>query len=213
MTYPNGRVLNVNYAGTPADKLSRLDGLTFDGTSVAGFDYLGLGTFVRTDYPQPGIQNTLATGTGANRYASLDRFGRVINKLWDKAGTALVQLQYGYDRSSNRTYRKDVVARGAGQDLDELYRYDGLNQLKKFHRGLLVDGNTAIASPGLQQGWNFDATGNWKNFTQFEPADAVRPLDRIRDAGFRLVKRPTVPPSANNNGFTMLLCHHWRIIV
>jgi hypothetical protein len=121
MTYPNGRVLNVNYAGTPADKLSRLNGLTFDGTSVAGFDYLGLGTFVRTGYPQPGIRNTLATGTGANRYASLDRFGRIINKLWDKAGTALVQLQYGYDRASNRTYRKDLVAQGAGQDLDDLY--------------------------------------------------------------------------------------------
>jgi len=135
MTYPNGRVLNVNYAGTPADKLSRLDGVAF-GTNVADFDYLGVSTFTRTGYPQPGIQNTLATGTGSNRYASLDRFGRIINKLWDKAGTALVQLQYGYDRSSNRTYRKDVVARGAGQDLDELYRYDGLNQLKKFHRGI-----------------------------------------------------------------------------
>ena len=180
MTYPNGRVLTANYAGTPADKISRPDGLTFDGTAVASFDYLGLDAFVRTGYPQPGIQNTLATGTGANRYAGLDRFWRVINKLWDKAGTALVQLQYGYDRSSNRKYRKDLVAQSVSQDLDELYQYDGLNQLKKFHRGLLVDGDTAIASPGLQQGWNFDATGNWKNFIQFDPGDAGQTLDQQR---------------------------------
>jgi hypothetical protein len=91
-----------------------------------------------------------------------------------------VQLQYGYNRSSNRTYRKDLVTQGAGQDLDELYLYDGLNQLKKFHRGLLVDDNTAIASPGLQQGWDFDATGNWKNFTQFDPADADQTIDQQR---------------------------------
>jgi hypothetical protein len=72
----------------------------FDGTAVASFDYLGLGTFVRTGYPQPGVQNTLAAGTGANRYAGLDRFGRLIDKRWDTGGTPLAQLQYGYDRSS-----------------------------------------------------------------------------------------------------------------
>jgi hypothetical protein len=78
-------------------------------------------------------------------------------------------LSVGKSRS-NRTYRKNLVARSDGQFLDELYQYDGLNQLKKFHRGLL-------ASSGLQQGWDFDATGNWKNFTQFDPADAGRTLD------------------------------------
>ena len=97
-----------------------------------------------------------------------------------KAVTLLAQLQYGYEWSSNRTYRKDLAARSVSQDLDELYQYDGLNQLKKFHRGLLVDGDTAIASPGLQQGWNFDATGNWKNFIQFDPADAGQTLDQQR---------------------------------
>jgi hypothetical protein len=35
MTYPNGRVLNVNYAATAADRLGRLDGLAFDGLNVA----------------------------------------------------------------------------------------------------------------------------------------------------------------------------------
>ena len=66
MTYPNGRVLNANYVETSADKLSRLDGVAF-GTNVADFDYLGVSTFTRTGYPQPGIQNTLATGTGMRR--------------------------------------------------------------------------------------------------------------------------------------------------
>jgi len=180
MTYPNGRVLGVDYAGTSADKLSRLDGLTLDGTAVATFDFLGLGSFVRTTYPQPGTQNTLATGTGANRYAGLDRFGRVIEMLWEKDSAALVQLQYGYDQSSNRTYRNDLVARSVGQARDELYGYDGLNQLRKFHRGWLVDGNTAVEQPGLQQGWQFDATGNWQEFTQFDPANPAKMLDQQR---------------------------------
>jgi RHS repeat-associated protein len=32
----------------------------------------------------------------------------------------------------------------------------------------------------LQQCWKFDATGNWKNFTQFDPADATKTLDQQR---------------------------------
>jgi len=74
--------------------------------------------------------------------------------LWGKYGTdgsssssssganaELVHLMYGYDQASNRTYRRDEVARSDDKTFDELYEYDRLNQLKKFHRGLLVDDN------------------------------------------------------------------------
>ena len=121
------------------------------------------------------------------------RFGRIVDLLWGKYGTdgsssssssganaELVHLMYGYDRASNRTYRRDEVARSDNKTFDELYEYDRLNQVKKFHRGLLIDDNAAIESPGLQQGWQFDATGNWKNFTQFDPADAAKTLDQQR---------------------------------
>jgi hypothetical protein len=37
-----------------------------------------------------------------------------------------------------------------------------------------------VEQPGLQQGWQFDATGNWQEFTQFDPADGARTLDQER---------------------------------
>ncbi|MCZ2341706.1 MAG: hypothetical protein LC104_07905, partial [Bacteroidales bacterium] len=165
-----------------------------DDVDVCQYSYLGLSTFVATDYLPPQVQLNYARGNGSNPYIGFDRFGRIIDLLWTKYSAnsssssssassdadTLVHLQYGYDRSSNRTYRRDEVARSYGKNFDELYVYDGLNQLKKFHRGLLVDDNTAIESPGLQQSWQFDATGNWKNFTQFDPVDTSKTLDQQR---------------------------------
>lgn len=194
MTYPNGRVLDYLYDNIHADKLSHIRTLRWDGVNVCRYGYLGLGTFVTTDYLQPQVKLDYARGHGANPYTGFDRFGRIVDLLWAKyggngsssssssggSGNALVHLQYGYDRSSNRTYRRDEVARSAGKSFDELYEYDQLNQLKKFHRGWLVGENRVIESPGLQQGWQFDATGNWVNFTQFDPAHATKTLDQQR---------------------------------
>jgi RHS repeat-associated protein len=195
MMYPNGRVLEYLYDDTHADKLSRIRTLRFDGTDVCCYAYLGLATFVTVQYPEPGIEYNLATGSGANRYAGLDRYGRITELLWQSTitsssssssssgsgpGNALVHLKYGYDRASNRTFREDLVAKSYGKDFDELYEYDGLHRLKKFHRGRLVDNNTAIQSPTLQQGWQLDATGNWRNFTQNDQTDADQTLDQQR---------------------------------
>jgi RHS repeat-associated protein len=191
MTYPSGHVLEYQYSGDDANKLSRLNILHAADEDLAGYGYLGLGVFIRTDYLPPGIRYDLATGTGANRYAGLDRFGRIIDMEWKKVASAssssssesessLVHLKYGYDRASNRTYRQDLAAQSYGKNFDELYEYDGLDQLKKFHRGQLTNENTVIESPGLQQSWKFDATGNWKNFTTFDPTDATKTLDQRR---------------------------------
>ncbi|MCZ2344028.1 MAG: hypothetical protein LC104_19875 [Bacteroidales bacterium] len=174
--------------------------LAAEGSEICHHDSLGMdkndnkqaiAIAIRTS---ESLRYDLANGMGANRYAGLDRFGRIIDLAWRKAATgsssssssssndasALVHLQYGYDRASNRTYRRDDVARSYGKNFDELYEYDGLNQLKKFYRGLLVDNNTVIESPALQQAWQFDATGNWSNFTSFDPADATKALDQQR---------------------------------
>jgi len=193
MTYPNGRVLDYLYDDTHADELSRIRTLHWDDADVCRYDYLGLNTFVTTDYLQPKVKLDYALGLSPNPYAGFDRFGRIIDLLWEKYGNGssssssssgpnaeLVHLMYGYDRASNRTYRRDEAARSDNKTLDELYEYDRLNQVKKFHRGLLVNENTVIESPGLQQGWQFDATGNWKNFTQFDPTDAANTLDQQR---------------------------------
>lgn len=179
VTYPNGRELEYLYDDEAADKLSRVRTLRWDGTNVCRYGYLGLGAFVEVDYLQPGVQYTLATGP-ANSYSGLDRFGRIVDLLWRHNSTPLVHLQYGYDRVSNRTFRKDNVARSYGKHFDELYEYDRLHRLKKFHRGLLVENNSVIESPALQQGWLLDSTGNWRNFTQNDQQDPAKALDQQR---------------------------------
>jgi RHS repeat-associated protein len=192
LTYPNGRVLDYLYDDTHADKLSRVRTLRWDGTDVCRYSYLGLNTFVATDYSQPQVKLDYALGSGANPYTGFDRFGRIVDLLWARYGAGssssssggpgndLVHLKYGYDRASNRTHREDLVAQSYGKDFDELYEYDGLHRLKKFHRGRLTDDNQAITSPTLQQGWVLDATGNWQNFTQNDQADADQTLDQQR---------------------------------
>ncbi len=177
--YPNGRELEYLYDNPAADKLSRVRTLRWDGTNVCRYGYLGLGAFVEVDYLQPNVQYTLATGP-ANSYSGLDRFGRIVDLLWRHNSTPLAHLEYGYDRVSNRTFRKDNVARSYGKPFDELYEYDRLHRLKKFHRGLLVEDNQAIESPALQQGWMLDATGNWRNFTQNDQQDPAKTLDQQR---------------------------------
>ena len=58
----------------------------------------------------------------------------------------IVRLEYGYDRSGNRLYRRDEVARSQTPlaKYDELYGYDGLNRLTSFDRGELNVGNTGL---------------------------------------------------------------------
>ena len=192
MTYPAGQVLEDLYDDTDADNLSRIRTLNFDGDDVCQYTYLGMGTFVTTDYPQPQIKLDYASGSGANPYTGFDRFGRIIDLLWQSYASlssssssseeppGLVHLQYTYDRASNRTSRADLIAQWYDKDFDELYEYDGMHRLKKFHRGRLVESDTVIESPTLQQGWRLDATGNWRNFTQNDQEDPAQTLDQQR---------------------------------
>jgi RHS repeat-associated protein len=177
--YPNGRVLDIEYAVGHDAKLSRVTDLKISGESAAAvaYTYFGLGSVAQTSYPQPGIVSAMAS---AGSFPGFDRFGRIIDLPWTKSSTDLVHLQYGYDRSSNRTFRKDVVAQAAGKNFDELYQYDGLQRLRNYHQGRLTDGSTRIESPGVQQGWVLDATGNWRNFTQFDSSNSSNTLDQQR---------------------------------
>ena len=137
LTYPNSRELNYVYPTGADDKLSRLSQYKDnDGTTVlVDYTYLGLGGFVKIDFQEPSVQYDLATGNGVNPYAGLDRFGRIIDLKWAKQSgmtTNLVRLKYGYDRSSNRVHREDVIGELCEQPLDELYQYDSLNQIRKI---------------------------------------------------------------------------------
>ena len=71
-------------------------------------------------------------------------------------GSSTVRLQYGYDRSGNVLYRRDLV----NAALSELYQYDQLDRLVAMKRGVLNAASDAIAAPTFQQDWVLDARGN-----------------------------------------------------
>ena len=134
---------------------------------LAQYAYLGLGTPVQVNYPQPQVEYNLAVASGANHYTGLDDFGRVIANAWQNiSGTPadLVRLNYGYDQAGNRLWRQDVVAGSA--NLDELYGYDGLYRLNEMQRGSLAGGGGSISDVDFEQDWTLDPTGNWGNFTE-----------------------------------------------
>ncbi|HEY5311273.1 MAG TPA: hypothetical protein VIK18_02095, partial [Pirellulales bacterium] len=173
--YPNGRTLTYSYgtSGGDSDQLSRIEAIIdSDGTMLVQYTYLGLGTFVQADYPQPQVRYDLITGAGADPYAGLDQFGRVIDCLWYNYNTStdVVRVQYGYDQAGNRIWRADPVAASQSPPVyqDELYTYDGLYQLTSLNRGQLNSDQTAINSGTLAfaEAWEIDPTGNWARYQQ-----------------------------------------------
>jgi len=76
-----------------------------------------------------------------------------------------VELDYTYDKDSNRTKMLDGRP-GASQDnRDMVYTYDGLDRLQEAERGAPGSGGTFSHAPGSRQ-WDLDMLGNWsKIFT------------------------------------------------
>jgi len=194
MTYPNGRSLTYNYGTTGGmnDACSRIESIINDSDSLnlATYQYLGASGFVNVASAQPGINWTLYGTTNdpntGDIYSGLDRFGRVDNCLWQKPAVlttiTLAQIQYGYDRASNRTWRKDGVLTLLLAGYDELYAYDGLYRLNDQKRGTLNGTQTAITSGTFEQQWGLDATGNWKTFKQDNDGNGTWELNQTRTA-------------------------------
>jgi hypothetical protein len=55
ITYPNGKVLNYNYAAELDDAISRLSSLSDNTGTLESYDYLGESVVVARKQPQPGI--------------------------------------------------------------------------------------------------------------------------------------------------------------
>jgi RHS repeat-associated protein len=203
MTYPSGYVLNYNYDSGLDDSISRLSSISDSTGTLESYAFLGLGTVVERDHPQPGldlsyVSPTSSTGDAGDQYTGLDRFGRVAEQLWtNAASTAVSDFLYGYDRNSNAVYRDDQVNTSFG----ELYTYDGLNQLSSFQRGTLnstKDGITGTTSQS--QNWNYDALGNWNSVTtdgstQTRTANAQNEITSISGA-----TTPTYDSNGNMTG-------------
>jgi YD repeat-containing protein len=178
--YPNGKVLNYNYATGVDSDISRLTSLSDSTGTLTIYSYLGLDTVVQQAYPQPGIALTYIAQTGesngdaGDKYIGLDRFDRVVDQRWinTSTGVATDRFQYGYDRDGNRLYRNNLVNTAFG----ELYHvngangYDNLNQLTAFARGTLSASQQGgpldtIATAAASQSWSLDVMGNFKSQT------------------------------------------------
>lgn len=58
MTYPSGRVINYNYASGLDNTISRLTSISDPSVTLEAFTYLGHGTVVERDRPEPGVKLT-----------------------------------------------------------------------------------------------------------------------------------------------------------
>ena len=99
--------------------MSRLASITNQNATYASYKYLGAGRFVEEDYAAPGVRLSYDPD-GDNSFSALDRFGRVVDQLWERYGQTPVVLDhycYTYDRAGNRTSRTNVL----NHDFDELY--------------------------------------------------------------------------------------------
>jgi RHS repeat-associated protein len=192
MTYPNGRILHYGYVNGLDDqyvsglddRVSRLSYLADDngsggvGTHLEDYAYLGLGTVVLRHHPETGVDltyiqqpgDTGGYGDGGDPYTGLDRFGRVVDQRWVPTATPQSptdRFQYGYDRDGNVLYRANLASPPPpAPGFDELYGYDGLNQLTSFGRGTLnATRDGFVGGASHSQGWALDALGNWTSVT------------------------------------------------
>ena len=190
ITYPYGNTVGLGYGTTGGadDLLSRIDAISDGSDTVAAYNFLGLEMPVIVSYPDPSVQYTLATGSGAGLYSNnLNRFGRVINCLWQQTSggtpTALVNLGYGYDRASNRQWRQDFVAESLPKYFDEFYNYDGVYRLLNLARGQLTGSPpfSGVSDQTFGEAWSLDPTGNWGGYVQQSTA-GTDTLDQTRTA-------------------------------
>jgi len=104
-----------------------------------------------TSNPALVAEQSYATGgSRADRYAGYDQFGRIIETQWKNGSdTTLQNARYGYDQSSNRNWRENVLAT-TGQD--NYYTYDDLYQVTSREQANLAGSfpdYTGIQSPAL----------------------------------------------------------------
>ena len=177
--YPNHRRVDYIYS-TPHDhhlnRVTSLGDYRDDMPEIlATYTYLGASAIMRVDYPEPHLRCDLAHGSGSDPYAGVNRFGRVIDLRWSTTWNDqdVERIRHGYDAAGNRLWREAPVAAALNKPFDELYSYDGLNQLQAFDRGTLNAGHTALTAKTLAQDWQLDATGNWTQFREDTDGNGV----------------------------------------
>jgi RHS repeat-associated protein len=138
---------------------------------------------VKLTYVTPEIELSYISPDGApgddagDPYTGWDRFGRTQDLRWTKGEELLDQTRYGYNRSSQRTWRTAPLATSGHED--EAYQYDGLYQITGRQRGDLNTNHTAIGGiPVRAEAFNYDPIGNWQQYQV--SADGTLVLDQTR---------------------------------
>ena len=160
-------VVGYGDSGGIDEQLSRVTTAGWEDETLPAvvYEYLGVGSLVRKTLPIPDVRLDLV-GSTPGTYEGLDRFGRNIDQRWlDGSSNDLVRLQGAYSPDGLRLWRADLVATALGKSFDELYTYDGLDQIARFRRGTLDPARTSIVgSPTQSNEWEYDAIGNWLEF-------------------------------------------------
>lgn len=101
----------------------------------------------------------------------LDNLGRVDETHWVRGSNVIEKITYGYNRASNRQWRRNQLAHANGGDEatrhDNFYWYDGLYQVVQRQLGNLT--GTAPAYTGIDyrqqnEDWCYDSIGNWNHY-------------------------------------------------
>ncbi len=167
LTLPGSYAVDYNYGADTGinDAVSRVEGLYIPAgmseIQAAGYEYLGLGTVVGTELPEPGTEYN-AYATTPTAYAHWDRFNRVIKSHWTGANRYTAEI--AYDRNSNITSVDDARHSVTGKGLfDAAYTMDNLNRLTNAREGHLATGAIGTGDRTREELWTtLSQTGNWE---------------------------------------------------
>lgn len=198
ITYPNGQVLNTAFgtANSVDDHFNRVKALQLDSedATLVDYSYVGVAWQVRVGYVQPAVELTYSrqgdepVGDAGDPYNGYDRFGRTVDLRWQKTTgehEQLERIQYGFDQSSRRVWRRRVLAQGE----DNAYIYDHLNQVTQAALGNLnLDASRISGVPKHTEAWDYDPTGNWQAYRADLAGNVVLGQHRVHDKGNRLTQ-------------------------
>ncbi len=179
ITYPDDAVIDTDYGTASAlnDVISRAEAIKIGSDTIVSYDFVGSGMFAKAKYPQSEIRLDRTVAHNGSRtsgqYPGWDAFGRIENQVWvDDSLTThatdstvpsippIVELEYAYDKSNNRTHKYDVRPGALRAERDQQYTYDGLERLTEAKRGAW--NGTSFTLGNDSEKWTLDMLGNWE---------------------------------------------------
>jgi len=164
ITYPGGTVLSYDYGNST---LGRIKTMSVGSTTLAEYKYVGLGRVRQRDVYRGGSSGNFSR-------LSVDYLaGSVVPSQFYNTSTTngtdftnVARFNYGYDKSYNRTYKRDLGAPSDPNQQYEVYGYDDLYRLTgvKYATNAGYDASSgsyaAVTTFGRETKFNLDILGN-----------------------------------------------------